>query len=112
MKNKFNHIDLLQTNGRPEFKGQFKKQVLFFAQRFRVAKPYKKNEQAYIEAFNRSLRKECLGWSKYTLRDIPFLGTELKEYLNYYHHKRAHLSLNLKTPNTILKEHNIVSVDI
>jgi transposase len=23
------------------------------------------NEQAFIESFNRSLRKECLGWAKY-----------------------------------------------
>jgi transposase InsO family protein len=78
-----------------------------FADRFRVARPYKKNEQSYIENFNRSLRKECLGWGKYTQRDIPALESEISEYLEYYHNRRVHLSLGLKTPNEVLKEYQV-----
>lgn len=106
---RFKHTNLLQTDGGPEFKNHFRKNVFRFANRFRVARPYRKNEQAFIESFNRSLRKECLGWGKYKQREIPFLQQEVDEYLEYYHSKRAHLSLNLKTPNDILKEHNLVS---
>ena len=101
--NKFNHVNLLQTDGGSEFKDEFKQNVLVYADRFRVARPYKKNEQAYIESFNRSLRKECLGWSKYQSQDIPSLEKELTDYLAYYHAKRPHMSLNMMTPDQFLK---------
>ncbi|HUS59892.1 MAG TPA: integrase core domain-containing protein [Nevskiaceae bacterium] len=72
--------------------------MLEYAQRHRIARPYKKNEQAYIESFNRSLKKECLGWSKYKVKDLPFLTKEVEDYLQYYHTQRAHCSLEMKTP--------------
>ena len=103
-RNRFNHTELLQTDGGSEFKAEFRSNVFNYADRFRVARPYKKNEQSYIESFNRSLRKECLGWSKYQSRDIPDLEKELQDYLQYYHSKRPHMSLNMKTPNQFLKE--------
>lgn len=106
-KNRFHHTDLLQADGGPEFKGEFKQSVFIYADRFRVARPYKKNEQSYIESFNRTLRKECLGWGKYKPNDIPAMEKDLKEYLLYYHTKRAHLSLSLKTPNDILEEYQV-----
>lgn len=105
--NRFKHTDMLQTDGGPEFKGEFKQNVFRFADRFRNARPYKKNEQSYIESFNRSLRKECLGWSKYKKRDLIPLQEEVNQYMNYYHTKRAHLSLNLRTPNNILEEYRV-----
>lgn len=107
---KFKHTNLLQTDGGPEFKDHFRKNVFKYADRFRIARPYRKNEQAYIEAFNRSLRKECLGWSKYRPKDIPILENELNNYLTYYHDKRAHLALNMRTPNDILKEHKVSDI--
>lgn len=100
----FQHTHLLQTDGGPEFKAEFRSNVFKFADRFRVARPYRKNEQSYIESFNRSLRKECLGWGKYRPNDIPSLEKELTEYLVYYHTKRPHMGLNMKTPNQFLKE--------
>lgn len=105
-----NHSDLIQADGGPEFKDEFKKNVLRFADRYRVARPYKKNEQSYIESFNRSLRKECLGWTKYKHKDIGVVETEVFNYLNYYHTKRAHLSLNLKTPNKFLEEYRVSDI--
>jgi transposase InsO family protein len=55
------HVAVLQTDGGPEFKGTFAQQARAYCDRHRIARPYKKNEQAYIESFNRTLRKECLG---------------------------------------------------
>ena len=101
---RFHHTNLLQTDGGPEFKAEFKQHVFDYADRFRVARPYKKNEQAYIESFNRSLRKECLGWSKYRADELPSLSRELTDYLVYYHTKRPHMSLGMKTPERFLKE--------
>jgi len=108
-QDRFKHTELLQTDGGPEFKGEFKRNVFTFANRFRVARPYKKNEQSYIESFNRSLRKECLGWGNYHPKDIPEMNKDLEEYLGYYHTKRVHLSLNMQTPNAILTEHSLMA---
>lgn len=101
---RFNHVNLLQTDGGSEFKAEFRSNVFKYADRFRIARPYKKNEQSYIESFNRSLRKECLGWGKFKPSDIPSLERELTDYLVYYHTKRPHMSLGMKTPNQFLKE--------
>jgi len=49
----------LQTDGGPEFKGSFAQRARAYCVRHRIARPYKKNEQAYIERFNRTLRKKC-----------------------------------------------------
>ncbi len=92
------HSDLIQADGGPEFKDEFKANVLRFTDRYRVARPYKKNEQSYIESFNRSLRKECLGWSKYKTNQLPELTKEVESYLTWYHHRRPHIGLDMKTP--------------
>ncbi len=107
---RYKHTNLLQTDGGPEFKGEFRQNVHKFSDRFRVARPYKKNEQSYIESFNRSLRKECLGWVKYKEKDLPTLQNELNNYLAYYHSQRAHLGINLKTPNDILREYKVSDI--
>jgi len=109
-KNRFTHVNLLQTDGGSEFKAEFRSNVFKYADRFRVSRPYRKNEQSYIESFNRSLRKECLGWSKYRQDDIPKLEKELSEYLVYYHNKRPHMSLNMMTPNEFLKQYQVSDI--
>lgn len=104
MNRRFNsHSDLIQTDGGPEFKDEFKLNVLRFTDRHRIARPYKKNEQSYIESFNRSLRKECLGWSKYKPSQILSLTREVDNYLLWYHEVRPHMSLNMMTPNQYLR---------
>lgn len=99
MERRFNgHVELIQTDGGPEFKDEFKSHVLEYANRHRVARPYKKNEQAFIESFNRSLRKECLGWGKYKRQDLLAMTREVESYLKYYHEERPHISLGMKPP--------------
>ena len=108
-KTRFNHTELLQTDGGSEFKDNFKRKVYLYADRFRISRPYRKNEQAFIESFNRTLRKECLGWSKYPKSELPVLEKELSSYLVYYHEKRVHLGLNMKTPNEVIKNYQLMS---
>jgi transposase len=93
-----NFVEMIQTDGGPEFKDEFKKHVLQYTERHRVARPYKKNEQSYIESFNRSFRKECLGWSKYKVKELPILEKEVEQYLAYYHKTRPHISLGMRPP--------------
>lgn len=90
--------ETIQTDGGSEFKGEFKERVGDFCKRHRIARPYKKNEQSYIESFNRTLRKECLGWFKYEPQDIPRLTHSVEEWLVYYHYIRPHISLGMKPP--------------
>jgi len=89
---------IIQTDGGSEFKGAFSETVADYCDRHRVARPYKKNEQSYIESFNRSLRKECLGWHKYQASEISALTLSVEEWLRYYHYERPHISLGMKPP--------------
>lgn len=99
MRRSYNkHSDLIQTDGGPEFKAEFKNDVHLFCDRHRYSRPYKKNEQSFIESFNRSLRKECLGWGKYKPNQIKPLTQEVKNWLQYYHYTRPHISLGMKPP--------------
>lgn len=98
-------VEVLQTDGGPEFKGAFAKQARDYCDRHRIARPYKKNEQAYIESFNRTLRKECLGWGPYRATDLARLIPEVETFLTRYHYHRPHLGFSpmrppLQTPTT------------
>jgi len=96
--------EIIQTDGGTEFKAEFAETVTDYCARHRIARPYKKNEQSYIESFNRSLRKECLGWQKYKAEEIPELNIYLKEWLRYYHFVRPHISLGMKPPIEFLNQ--------
>lgn len=90
--------DMIQTDGGSEFKKEFVQDVGRYCERHRVARPYKKNEQSYIESFNRSLRKECLGWAKYRTSEIPHLTLQVEDWMRYYHYERPHISLGMRPP--------------
>lgn len=92
------HVYLIQTDGGPEFKADFKDSVLSFCDGHRVARPYRKNEQSYIESFNRTVRKECLGWNKYETRQIKECTGMVEEFLLRYHYHRPHMGLNMTPP--------------
>ena len=92
------HVNLLQTDGGPEFKADFKRKVNAFCNQHRIARPYRKNEQSYIESFNRTVRKECLGWQHYRLKDLPECQKMVKLFLERYHYHRPHMGLRMRTP--------------
>jgi len=43
-----------------------------------------------VESFHRTLRKECLGWGNYEVREREELQKEVEGYLECYHHERPH----------------------
>lgn len=99
MKRRFGgHVTLIQTDGGSEFKEAFTQKVHAYCDRHRVARPYKKNEQSYIESFNRTVRKECLGWRRYNATDLPSCRAAVEAFLERYHYHRPHLGLGLRTP--------------
>lgn len=95
----FKHIDHIQRDGGPEFKLHWQDYATKYIPSIRTAKPYKKNEQAFIERFNGILRKECLGYAHYKKEDLNKVQERVNSFLDYYHNKRPHLSLNMKTPS-------------
>jgi len=86
----FGSCEVLQTDGGKEVLGEFEEKVGCYAGRHRMARPYHKNEQAFVESFHRTLRKECLGWGNYEVREREELQKEVEGYLEYYHHERPH----------------------
>ena len=99
MRRRFdNHVHLIQTDGGPEYKADFLMHVKSFCERHRIAKPYRKNEQSYIESFNRTVRKECLGWSKYHADQLQECAEMVESFLKRYHYHRPHMSLGMKPP--------------
>ena len=92
------HVNLIQTDGEPEFKAAFLMNVRLFCDHHRIARPYRKNEQFYIESFNRTVRKECLGWQKYRLDDLEECIKMVESFLERYHYHRPHMGLGMKPP--------------
>lgn len=97
MDRRFNgHVQMVQTDGGSEFKEIFKSHVREYCDRHRVARPYKKNEQSYIESFNRTVRKECLGWTKYRIRDQERCTSLVEVFLDRYHYDRPHMGKGMQ----------------
>ena len=101
----FGKIDGIQRDGGPEFKAHWQAKARSCIGKIRTARPYRKNEQAFIERFNGILRKECLGHLKYPHKDLLKLQRKVQEFLQYYHYERPHLSLNMKTPHQFAMSH-------
>lgn len=98
---KFGRMELIQSDGGSEYEGEFRKHVLEYADKHRVSRPYKKNEQSFIESFNRTLRKECLGWRKYSWKELRVMKEKVREYMDFYNNRRPHLGLDMKIPNEV-----------
>ncbi len=97
------HVHLIQTDGGSEFKAEFTDRVSLFCDRHRVARPYRKNEQSFIESFNRTVRKECLGWQEYRLEQLKECQDMVEDFLVRYHYHRPHMGLGM-TPPLLKKE--------
>lgn len=103
----FGPVALHQSDEGTEFGSRFVKAVLNSGAKHRYARPYKKNDQAHIENFNRSLRKECLGWSKYRKEDIEWVQTRVDQWLKHWMEERWHMGLpGMMTPTQHLKWYN------
>lgn len=96
---------IFQTDNGGEFGYHCHRVIKKFALKHRKIHARRKNENAFIESFHRSLRKECLGWGKYQIQEKEKLQTLINQYLVHYHTERPHLGLGLKTPAEVAKLH-------
>jgi len=102
---KLGPCQIFQTDNGGEFGQECSKTIKELALKHQKIHAYRKNENAYIESFHRSLRKECLGWIKYKKEDKDKLQTLIDNYLIHYHTQRPHLGLDLKTPAEVALSH-------
>lgn len=88
-----------QSDGGPEFKAECHQEILLHSKRHRYARAYKKNEQSFIESFNRTFRKQCVGHHKYRKKDRSLLEQQVREFLHLYNDVQPHLSLSMMSPS-------------
>jgi transposase InsO family protein len=96
---------VVQTDGGSEFEKDFAEAVDDYACRHRIARPYKKNEQAFIECFNGTLRREEFGHTPFKASELELAQQRATAYLDYYHHQRPHLALGMMTPAQFAESH-------
>lgn len=101
----FGTVDKIQRDGGPEFQDHWDTEAKQRGIFIRTSRPYKKNDQAFIEKFNGTLRKECLGYWKYRQQDLPAVQKRVDEFLDYYLTKRPHMGLNMQTPKEFTMSH-------
>jgi transposase InsO family protein len=96
----FGKVALHQSDEGSEFQGDFPATVRQNGALHRYSRPYRKNDQAFIENFNRSLRKECLGWGKYRKEDLGKVQARVDRYIQHFIYRRWHMGLpNMQTPH-------------
>lgn len=96
---------IFQTDNGGEFAAECDKIIKKYAHKHHRNHARRKNENAYIESFNRTFRKECLGWAKYKLKDKEKLQAVVDKYVVYYNTERPHLGLGLRIPAEVAKSH-------
>lgn len=104
---RFGPIRVLQTDGGSEFEKEFAAVVHRYAQEHVIARPYKKNDQAFIECFNGTLRREEFGRTPFKRSDLALAQRRADEYLAYYHSQRPHLALGMRTPAQVIAESHL-----
>lgn len=89
----YGRVSLHQSDNGSEFQSLFVDAVIASGSAHRYSRPYKKNEQAHIENFNKALRSECFPRGAYQTKDIPKLQERANEFTKHYIERRWHMGL-------------------
>lgn len=90
---------VIQTDNGQEFGDQFEQQLASVAIQQRRIRLGKKNDNAHIERFNRTIQDELLGrWPTSST-----ITAKLPDYLAFYNNERLHSGLQYKTPCSVLQ---------
>lgn len=93
---------MVQSDNGAEFRKRFQQRLNHQGIRTRHSRVRHPNDDAHIERFNRTLRKECIGQYNPN-KTIDFIERKLKRFINYYNYDRIHLGIGLKTPYEVLQ---------
>ena len=91
----------IQTDDGSEFEAEFAHSARLFCRQHRIARPYRKNEQLFIESFNCTVRKECLGWDKYRVDASSDLTNQVEAFLKRCHYHCPPLAFEPMRPPLI-----------
>lgn len=92
---------MIQTDNGGEFGRRFEHLLEIQGIQQRRIRLGRKNDNAHIERFNRTIQDECLGrWP-----NPLYIPEKLQDYLVFYNTKRLHLSLQGKTPLSVLQSY-------
>lgn len=95
----YGFVELQQSDNGSEFQTAFREAVEASGSRHRYSRPYKKNEQAHIENFNKALRNECFGRLHYKTEQLEEIRLQAKLFTQHYIHERWHMGLpDMMTP--------------
>ena len=92
---------MVQSDNGAEFQNHFQGRLNSRGIKTRHSRVRHPNDDAHIERFNRTLRKECIGQYNPN-KDINFIDHKLNRFIRYYNYDRIHLGIGLKTPYEVL----------
>lgn len=93
---------MVQSDNGAEFQNHFRGRLNSRGIKTRHSRVRHPNDDAHIERFNRTLRKECIGQYNPN-KEIGFIGRKLNRFIRYYNYDRIHLGIGLKTPYEVLQ---------
>lgn len=93
---------MVQSDNGAEFQNHFQGRLNSKGIKTRHSRVRHPNDDAHIERFNRTLRKECIGQYNPN-KNINFINHKLNRFIRYYNYDRIHLGIGLKTPYEVLQ---------
>lgn len=93
---------MVQSDNGAEFQNHFQGRLNSRGIKTRHSRVRHPNDDAHIERFNRTLRKECIGQYNPN-KNINFIDHKLNRFIRYYNYDRIHLGIGLKTPYEVLQ---------
>ena len=93
---------MVQSDNGAEFQNHFQGRLNNKGIKTRHSRVRHPNDDAHIERFNRTLRKECIGQYNPN-KNINFIDSKLNRFIRYYNYDRIHLGIGLKTPYEVLQ---------
>ena len=93
---------MVQSDNGAEFQNHFQGRLNSKGIKTRHSRVRHPNDDAHIERFNRTLRKECIGQYNPN-KNINFINHRLNRFIRYYNYDRIHLGIGLKTPYEVLQ---------
>lgn len=93
---------MVQSDNGAEFQKHFQGRLNNKGIKTRHSRVRHPNDDAHIERFNRTLRKECIGQYNPN-KNINFIDSKLNRFIRYYNYDRIHLGIGLKTPYEVLQ---------
>ena len=93
-------FEMIQTDHGSEFSRWFTHGCWRHGIKHRHGRVRQKNDNAYIERFNRTIQEECLDGVIHKLKEYQ---KALPNWLQYYNTERLHMGIDFKTPQEVMQ---------